>query len=54
MRDRAAVVLALKLIAVKAEKLARDLENNQLWEGDLGRGLGQISEALDDARRDAQ
>lgn len=44
------VVLALNLIAAKAQKLARDLETNKLWEGDLPRGLAEIHSALQDAQ----
>lgn len=34
-RDKKEALLLLKLIAAEAEKLALDLENNKLWEGDF-------------------
>lgn len=49
--EKRAALLALRLIAAKADKLADDLEHSRLWEGDLSRGLGEIQVALEDARR---
>lgn len=43
------VLLALKLVAAKAAKLADDLEKGRLWEGDLQRGIAEIDAALTDA-----
>ena len=40
------ILLSLKLIAAKAEKLADDYENRKLWEGDLANGIAQLKEEL--------
>lgn len=45
------VVTTLKLIAAKAEKLAYDVENARLWDGDLSRGLSELRQQIDDAQR---
>jgi len=47
--DKLRAVLALKLIAATAEKLARDLEQGRLWDGDLSRGLAEIQRQMRDA-----
>lgn len=52
--NRTEVVLALKIIAAKAEQLANDVANGRLWEGELSSGLGTIAEQLDRARREAK
>lgn len=46
MDDKQRVILALKVIAAKAQQLAHDLENGGLWEHDLERGVAEISEQL--------
>ena len=48
--DKAVAVMALKLVAAKAEKLAHDLEKGRLWPGDLRDGIAEIAKQLDDAR----
>jgi hypothetical protein len=40
------IAIRLELIAAKAKVLASDYKNGKLWEGDLNRGLGEISEQL--------
>lgn len=47
------IIMALKLIAAKAEKLGYDLENNKLWDGELERGLVEIQKSLSGALSDA-
>lgn len=54
MSDKRLVVMALRLIAAKAEKLAHDLESNRLWEGDLSRGAVEIRSALQDVEQAAR
>ncbi len=44
--DKTDAVLALKIVAAKAEKLARDLDRGQLWEGELASGLQDIEKQL--------
>jgi len=39
--NKASILLAIKLVAVRAAKLADDLEHNRLWEEELGRGIGK-------------
>jgi hypothetical protein len=53
MNDPLLALLALKLVAAKAQKLAHDLEKGRLWDGDLSRGIAEIAAALEDARRNA-
>lgn len=43
-------LLALKLIAAKAAKLAHDLEHGRLWDGDLQAGVAEIASALQQVR----
>ena len=52
--DRAEAAICLKLIAAKAEQLARDVVNGKLWEGELSNGLAIIGEQLERARRAAK
>ena len=47
------VALSLRIIAAKAQQLAEDCESNRLWDGELRRGLQEISEQLDRAHREA-
>jgi hypothetical protein len=47
-------VLALRLIAAQAAKLADDLERSRLWEGQLDDGLQAIGKALSDAMAEAR
>ena len=49
--DKMVAVMALKLIAAKAQKLAHDLENGKLWEGQLADGISEIRGQLADANR---
>ena len=49
--SKRANVLNLKVVAALAEKLAMDLENNKLWEGDYEYRLHEIQRALDEASR---
>ena len=51
--EKAAAVMALKLIAAKAAKLADDLERGRLWDGELASGVQEIRRQLDDAVRPA-
>lgn len=51
--DKTVAVMALKLIAAKAAKLADDLERGRLWEGDLAAGVAEIRKQLADAERPA-
>lgn len=46
------VVVRLKLIASKANQLALDLERGRLWEGDLSKGINEISKQLQIAKRE--
>ena len=48
--DRRACELKLNVVAAEAASLADDLRNNQLWEDDCLMKLGQIQQALNDAR----
>jgi hypothetical protein len=48
--DKSAAVLALRLIAALAAKLANDLERGRLWEGELAEGAAKIAAALRDVR----
>lgn len=41
------IAARLDMIAAKAKILADDYKNNRLWDGDLGRGLGDIRRELD-------
>ena len=50
MSDNILAVMALKVIAAKAEKLAYDLERNRLWEGELSQGVAEIYKALQDIK----
>lgn len=43
-------VMALKLIAATAEKLAYDLEHNRLWPGQLAAGAKVIAAQLADVK----
>lgn len=47
--DKATAVMALKLIAAKAAKLADDLERGRLWDGELTSGVAEIRKQLADA-----
>lgn len=47
-------LLALKVVAEIAEKLAHDLEHGKLWEGELSQGIQEIKRQLQDAERAAQ
>jgi hypothetical protein len=40
------IAVRLDLIAAKAKQLALDYRQGKLWEGDLDRGKGEISEQL--------
>ncbi len=51
--DKAVAVMALKLIAAKAAKLALDLECGSLWEGEPASGVAEIRKQLADAERPA-
>lgn len=42
-------ILALKLIAALAAKLADDLERGKLWDGDYERGISRLASSLKDA-----
>jgi hypothetical protein len=44
--DREQVAMRLEVIAAKAKQLAYDVKAGKLWDGDLGRGLGEIGEQL--------
>lgn len=52
--DKQVAVMALKLIAAKAAKLADDLERGRLWEGELAEGVVEIRKQLADAERPAK
>lgn len=54
MGDKRLAIMALKVIAAKAEKLAYDLENGRLWEGDLSRGVAEIQGQLNDVMQKAR
>jgi hypothetical protein len=49
---KAALVASLRIIAAKAEQLAQDVERGKLWDGDLSKGLAEISEQLERARKE--
>lgn len=51
--DKTVAVMALKLIAAKAAKLADDLERGRLWEGELASGVAEIRKQLADAEQPA-
>ncbi len=44
-------VMALQVIAATANKLAYDLENGRLWEGELAAGVADMQRQLDDVSR---
>ena len=46
--DRQRAILNLKLIAARAEKLAKDLEQGRLWEGEYSEGVAEIGNAFRD------
>lgn len=54
MGDTRLAIMALKLIAAKAERLAYDLENRRLWEGDLSRGISEIQAQLNDVLQETR
>lgn len=39
-------VIRLELAAAKAKQLAEDLRRGKLWDGDLERGIGEITQQL--------
>lgn len=45
-RDNREAIVALRAIAAVAEKLADDLQNNRLWEGERDLAIGQIGAYL--------
>ncbi len=47
--DKLRAVMALRVIAATAQKLAHDLEHGRLWEGDLARGIHEIQAQMRDA-----
>lgn len=49
--DKKVALLALRLIAAQAAKLADDLEHDRLWCGQYADGLDVIKRALPDAER---
>ena len=49
LRDEA--VINLELVAAITKALARDLRNNNTWEREAGKRLGEASEALKKASR---
>lgn len=52
MADKKRVVTALRLAAMQAEKLADDVEHNQLWSHtDFQKALSNAQAALADAAR---
>lgn len=48
------VVVYLELAAAKAKQLAEDAKRGRHWPGDLQRGIGEISEALQKAASEAR
>ncbi len=54
MSDRQLVVVYLDLAAAKARQLAEDERRGRHWEGDLERGIAEVSEALAKARHAAR
>lgn len=50
--NKRVVVIALRLAAAQAEKLANDVENNQLWSHrDFDKAISNAQSALTDAAR---
>lgn len=47
--DKLRAVMALRVIAATAQKLAHDLEHGRLWDGELSRGLSEIQAQMRDA-----
>ena len=51
---KAVLVASLRVIAAKAEQLAQDMERGRLWDGDLLRGLEEIAQQLERAKREGE
>lgn len=45
-RDNRDIIVALRAIAAVAEKLADDIQNSRLWEGERDAAMGQIGAYL--------
>jgi len=52
--DKQRAVVALRLVAAQAQKLADDLDAGRLWPGDLSDGLSTINTALRDMPQDGR
>ena len=50
-QSRATTVANLKVVAAKAAQMADRLENNQLWPGDLSKGIDEMQDALNVLKR---
>jgi len=48
------VAARLDLIAAKAKVLATNYRNNQLWDGDLTKGLNEIQAEIESVRREGR
>lgn len=48
-QNKSRVVISLKIVSAQAEKLALDLSDNRLWEGELYNGLMEIQKQISDA-----
>ena len=49
--DKASALLAIRILAAQAAKLADDLEKGMLWEGDYDEALGQMQASLNTAKQ---
>lgn len=52
--DKRAVTIHLMAVAALAESLAIQIENNKLWEGELGKKMSQIRSELIAAESEAE
>lgn len=47
--NKSRIVISLKIVSAQAQKLAMDLDDGRLWEGQLYDGLMEINKQLSDA-----
>jgi hypothetical protein len=49
--NKTSALMAIRLLAAQAAKLADDLEKGRLWEGDYDEALGQMQRSLNTAKQ---